>query len=754
MTQPDFNKIATDGKIIRNPGQKEYATALIQAFNDLYTQSTDLQAVKLLFTVPNSPTFNVSDVVTSLNGGGNGVPPALDLEFIKAGFPLPQEKPVTSLPAKYDETRWAITTVLPEDEAKTITGKIKTADDQSITFESFNDGAKPTAEQLTGLVLQITSEGGTGLSGTIKTYSPGADSTSGLATMSSDWQPSPDNGSLVEIKLSDNTSVKGKVADKLADPKTTIKLSFDSNITPPTDVQGTKGTLTIIAGPGKGLTGTIATYAPDAGKSTGTATMDENWKPTPGPESVFSIEKVTTYTIKAEPDQLDIYANSDDPALLIQYRIGLIDEIISKQLSEILHDRKFQQLEASWRGLHDLVFNSETGTRLKLRLLNVPKQKLQDDLDNAVEFDQSALFKKVYEEEYGVFGGSPYSALLVDYEFTRKPQDINLLEKLSNVAAAAHAPVIAAAAPELFDLDTFTKLDQPRDLAKIFEGAESIKWRGFRDSEDSRYLALVLPHVLMRLPYGPNTVPVGEFNFVEDVVVTPDELAKGKPESAKFLWGSAAWALGQRITTAFSLYGWTAAIRGYEGGGLVSGLPIYTYKTDHGDVAVRIPTEVAITDRREKELSDLGFIALCYRKETDAAAFFGGQTTNKPKAYLQDEATANARLSSQLPYMMAASRFAHYIKVMMRDKIGSFMTQDNVATFLNRWIAQYVLLNDSAGQETKARYPLREARVDVTADPARPGCYRAVVFLRPHFQLEELTVSIRLVTQLPPPANA
>ncbi|HVF99841.1 MAG TPA: type VI secretion system contractile sheath large subunit, partial [Chloroflexia bacterium] len=379
---------------------------------------------------------------------------------------------------------------------------------------------------------------------------------------------------------------------------------------------------------------------------------------------------------------------------------------------------------------------------LKLRLLNATREELQNDLDNAVEFDQSVLFKKVYEEEYGMFGGYPYSALLADFEFGRLPQDVNFLEDLSNVAAAAHAPLITNAAHGLFDLQSFTQLGKPRDLAKIFESAELIKWNAFRDSEDSRYVALVLPRVMARLPYGPDTVPVSEFNFVELV-----------SDPSGFLWGHAAWAMAQRITESFFLYSWTAAIRGYEGGGLVSGLPIYTYKTDGGDVAVEVPTEVAITDRREKELSDLGFIALCYRKGTDEATFFGGQTANRPKVYIQDAATANARLSASLPYMLAASRFAHYIKVIMRDKIGSFMTRDNVSALLNSWITQYVLLNDEAGQATKARYPLREARIEVTDDPARPGYYNAVVFLRPHFQLEELTVSLRLVAALPPPAG-
>jgi type VI secretion system protein ImpC len=388
--------------------------------------------------------------------------------------------------------------------------------------------------------------------------------------------------------------------------------------------------------------------------------------------------------------------------------------------------------------------NSETGSDLKLRVLPVTKKELINDLEKAVEFDQSALFKKVYEQEFGTFGGHPYSVLIGDFEFGRHPQDMALLEKISNVAAAAHAPFIAAASPKLFDMSSFTELGNPRDLSKIFESSELIKWRSFRESEDSRYVTLTLPHVLMRLPYGPNTVPVDEFNFVEDVT--------GKDHS-KYLWGSSAYALGTRITNAFSKYKWTAAIRGVEGGGLVEGLPAHVFTTDEGDKALKCPTEVIITDRREKELSDLGFIAVCHCKDTDYAAFFGSATANRPKTYDTPQANANARLSAQLPYMLAASRFAHYLKAMMRDKIGSFVSRSSIEDFLNRWISNYVLLSDDAGQEMMARYPLREARVDVTEIPGRPGSYRAVAFLRPHFQLNELTTSIRLVAELPPPAQ-
>src|SRR5882724_10916738 len=431
---------------------------------------------------------------------------------------------------------------------------------------------------------------------------------------------------------------------------------------------------------------------------------------------------------------------SKDLEATINARIADIDALLSRQLNEVMHHPEFQKLEGSWRGLHYLVQNSETSTMLKLRVLNVSKPDLLRDLERASEFDQSALFKKVYEEEYGTFGGAPFSALIGDYEFGRHPQDMALLEKVSGVAAAAHAPFLAGASPRLFDMESFTELSNPRDLAKLFESTELIKWRWFQEMEDSRYVTLAMPHILLRLPYGPNTVPTEDFKLVEDT--------DGR-DHAKYLWGNAAWALGQRITNAFALYGWCAAIRGVEGGGKVSGLPTHTFKTDEGDIALKCPTEIAITDRREKELDTLGFVALCHCKGTDYAAFFGGQTTQKPKMYDTNAANANARISARLPYILNASRFAHYLKVICRDKIGSFQTKDTMATYLNRWISGYILGTDDAGQELKAQYPLREARIDVFDVPGKPGAYRAVAYLRPHFQLDELKVALRLVAELP-----
>lgn len=425
---------------------------------------------------------------------------------------------------------------------------------------------------------------------------------------------------------------------------------------------------------------------------------------------------------------------------MINERVAEIDRILTDQLNAIMHDDEFQKLEASWRGLHDMVKGTETGPTLKLRLLNVSKKELLKDLETAVDHDMSMLFKKVYEEEYGTFGGSPYSLLVGDYYFGRHPQDIALLQRLSKVAAAAHAPFIAAAAPSLFDMSEFTELGVPRDLSKIFESAELASWRGFRETEDSRYVALVLPRYAARLPYGAKTVPVESFNFEEDV--------NGKDHS-KYLWANSAYQLGLRITDAYAKHSWTTAIRGVEGGGKIAGMTAHTYKTDEGDVVLKCPTEVTITDRREKELNDLGFIAAVNSKGSDFAAFFGGQTVNKPKLYNLDAANANAALSSRLPYVLAASRFAHYIKVIMRDKVGSFQTRQSVETYLNNWLSSYVLLSPNATQGEKARFPLAEGRVDVTEVAGKPGSYSATVFLRPHFQMEELTTSIRLVAELP-----
>lgn len=433
---------------------------------------------------------------------------------------------------------------------------------------------------------------------------------------------------------------------------------------------------------------------------------------------------------------------TSDTERMIHTRIADIDRLISNQVNEIIHHDEFQKLEASWRGLSYLVHQTETGSNLKIRVLNASKQELAKDMEKAAEFDQSALFKKVYEEEFGSYGGAAYGCLVGDYEFGNTPQDLSLLTLMSEVAAAAHAPLLTSASSTMFGLDSYASLDAPRDLARIFQGAEYAKWRSFRMSEDAKYVALCLPHVLMRLPYGTESDPPESFQFEEEV---------GGSGPDKYLWGNPAYCLAGRITDAFSKYGWTAAIRGVEGGGAVTDLPIHTFDTGEGELAAKCPTEIAITDRREKELADLGFVPLVHCKGTDTAAFFSVQSAHKPKLYDTDAANANARLSAQLQYILAVSRFAHYLKAIMRDKLGSFGTRKNVEDYLNRWISNYVLLDDDAGQEMKSRFPLREARVEVFEQPGQPGSYRAVAFLKPHYQLDELTISLRLVANLPSP---
>ena len=432
---------------------------------------------------------------------------------------------------------------------------------------------------------------------------------------------------------------------------------------------------------------------------------------------------------------------SDNLSATLDARIAEIDQLISTQLSEVMHAAEFQRLESSWTGLNYLCKQTSTGEKLKIKVFHATKKELVKDFKTAIDFDQSALFKKVYEEEFGTFGGAPFATLVGDFDIGRSAEDMYFLEQMSHVAAAAHAPFISAASPELMGLESFTDLGKPRDMSKVFDTVEYAKWKSFRESEDARYVALTLPRFLGRLPFDPKDGNTTEgFNFVEDIDGT---------DHAKYLWVNAAYAFGARLTAAFEMYGWCAAIRGVEGGGLVEDLPTHTFKTDDGEVALKCPTEISITDRREKELSDLGFVPLVHCKNTDYAAFFGAQSVQKARKYDSPAANANAVLAAQLQYIFSVCRIAHYLKAMMRDKIGSFASAGNVETFLNAWIAQYVLADDSASQEAKAKYPLREASIEVQEVPGRPGVYRAVAFVRPHFQLDELSVSLRLVAELP-----
>jgi type VI secretion system protein ImpC len=429
-----------------------------------------------------------------------------------------------------------------------------------------------------------------------------------------------------------------------------------------------------------------------------------------------------------------------DVEATINAQIAQIDQLLSSQLDEVLHDEAFQKLEASWRGLRHLLDQSETGQLLKIKVLNISKRELLKDFQKAPEFDQGALFQKVYEEGYGVFGGAPYGVLLGDYEFGRHPEDVELLEHISGTAAAAHCPFLTAASAEMLNLDDFTALNSIRDVSSVFAGADSAKWKSFRNSEDSRYVGLCMPHMLLRLPYGRNTRRVDAFNY--------EEAVDGSTHN-KYLWGNAAYAMGARLTEAFAQYEFCTAIRGPEGGGKVEGLPVHNFRTWEGDIAMKCPVEVQIPDRREKELADQGFIPLVHCKDTDYAAFFSVQSCQKPKNWNTNEATANARLSAQMPYIFAICRFAHYMKVMMRDKIGRYMSRADMQRFLSTWIAEFVLDQDEATQEQKAKRPLRAAEIQVDEDPAKPGVYRTTMFLRPHLQLDELNVSLRLVAELP-----
>jgi type VI secretion system protein ImpC len=423
----------------------------------------------------------------------------------------------------------------------------------------------------------------------------------------------------------------------------------------------------------------------------------------------------------------------EDPAQIERRR--RLDRDLSAQLTAVLHAEPFRRLERTWRGLQYLVTETETSPTLKLRLLDVDKNTLLNDLARAPEFDQTTLFKLIYEEEYGTFGGEPLGMLLGAFEFDASPRDIELLEGVSQIAAAAHAPFIAGASPGLFNLQRFADLSQPRDLGSIFAAAEYTAWRSFRESEKARYVALTVPRILLRRPYvaGWN----GPFAF-DEAVESHDDL----------LWGNAAFALAVCVTSAFAKYGWCAAIRGVEGGGLVENLPTVASPVVDDGGAAKAVTDVLITDRREKELSDLGLIPLTAMNGRDYAAFFSMATCFRPRTYPSKTATANVRLWAQLQYVLTTSRFAHYLRCITRDKVGSFMTRPECEKTLNLWLTQYVQTGDDTSQEQKAKHPLAEARAEVV-EIARPNKFRAVVFLRPHFQLDELSVSMRLVVDLP-----
>ena len=434
---------------------------------------------------------------------------------------------------------------------------------------------------------------------------------------------------------------------------------------------------------------------------------------------------------------------SDDALSSIAAMIKAIDATLTKQINLIMHHEDFQQLESAWRGLHHLVNNTETDETLKIKVYNISKKELGRTLKKfrGTAWDQSPVFKRIYEEEFGQFGGEPFGTLVGDYYFDHSPQDVQLLADISQVAAAAHAPFITAAAPTVLQMESWSELANPRDLTKIFQTPEYAAWRSLRESDDSRYLGLTMPRFLARLPYGAKTEPVEEFAFEEDT-------AGGSSEH--YTWANSAYAMATNITRAFKLYGWCSNIRGIESGGAVEGLPAHTFPDEDGGVAMKCPTEIAIADRREAELAKSGFMPLIFKKNSDFAAFIGAQSLQQPQAYDDPAATANANLAARLPYLFASCRFAHYLKCMVRDKVGSAMTKSQLQAWLQAWLNLYVDSSpDSSSLEYKATHPLAEGLVVVEENEENPGYYSSKFFLKPHYQLEGLSVSLRLVSRMP-----
>ena len=434
---------------------------------------------------------------------------------------------------------------------------------------------------------------------------------------------------------------------------------------------------------------------------------------------------------------------SGDALKTIEAMIGALDRKLTEQVNLILHHADFQKLESAWRGLHYFVNNTETDEQLKIRVMNVSKQDLGKTLKRfkGTAWDQSPLFKKMYEEEYGQFGGEPFGCLVGDYHFDHTPPDVELLGEMSKIAASAHAPFIAGASPTVMQMESWQELANPRDLTKIFQTPEYAAWRSLRESDDARYLVMCMPRFLSRLPYGAKTNPVDGFDFEEDTAGAQHD---------KYSWANAAYAMATNITRSFKTWGWCSRIRGVESGGAVEGLPTHTFPSDDGGVDQKCPTEIAISDRREAELSKNGFLAMVHRKNSDFAAFIGGQTLQKPAEYDDPDATANAALAARLPYIFSTCRFAHYLKCIVRDKVGSFASRDAMTTYLNDWIGQYVDGDPvNSSEEFKARKPLAAAEVVVEEVEGAPGYYSSKFFLKPHYQLEGLTVSLRLVSKLP-----
>ncbi|MCY1263699.1 type VI secretion protein, EvpB/VC_A0108 family [compost metagenome] len=434
---------------------------------------------------------------------------------------------------------------------------------------------------------------------------------------------------------------------------------------------------------------------------------------------------------------------SNDAIKSIESIIAAIDAKLTDQVNLIIHHADFQKLESAWRGLHYLVNNTETDEQLKIRVMNISKGDLHKTLKKfkGTAWDQSPIFKKMYEEEYGQFGGEPYGCLVGDYYFDQSPQDIELLGEISKVSASIHAPFIAAASPTVMGMGSWQELSNPRDLTKIFTTPEYAAWRSLRESEDARYIGLTMPRFLARLPYGAKTDPVEAFAFEEDTAGA---------DSSKYAWANSAYAMAANINRSFKLWGWCSRIRGVESGGEVANLPAHTFPTDDGGVDMKCPTEIAISDRREAELAKNGFMPLLHKKNTDLAAFIGAQSLQKPAEYDDPDATANANLAARLPYLFATCRFAHYLKCIVRDKVGSFKEKEDMQRWLQDWILKYVDGDPThSSEDTKAQHPLAAAEVVVDEIEGNPGYYSSKFYLRPHYQLEGLTVSLRLVSKVP-----
>lgn len=430
----------------------------------------------------------------------------------------------------------------------------------------------------------------------------------------------------------------------------------------------------------------------------------------------------------------------------IRKAVAEIDKIMSKQMSAIMQNDKFQQLEGSWRGVQKVVRNTELGPQQKIKLVDYNKEELLEQFEDAPAVDRSPLFEALYQDEFGTAGGEPYGALIGDYYFGYGDEDVALLTYMAETAAACHAPFVAAAGPDMFEYSSFESFAEGRPVAAGFDSPTYAAWNGFRDSDESRYVTLTLPSTMARLPYGANGGSAKTFDYHE---LDTDADGNQRPkDNSELVWSNAAYDMSLKMNDAFTAFGWCTAIRGLENGGKVDQLPNLTFKSDAGDVQQACPVETNLTDEREKELSDLGFLPLVHYKNTSHAVFIGSQTAQRPKTFVDPDATSNAAISARLPYIMAASRIAHYLKVMGRDMLGSNLEANDIKTDLQAWIDQYTNAG-AMGNAERSKTPLAESTIDVIEQPGKPGAYSAVAYLRPWLQMEELTTSVRMVTKIP-----